>query len=250
MIKKGIFLIIPLISVLISCTKEEDDSPVTQKTELNFLVRHDVNGDTVIFNNLQDMRYQNAADNFYEVTRLEYYLSDFKFQRANGQWHSPSNEPVLINAENGYSEITINGVEIGEYKALSFMIGIPATKNKSGMLENNLANLNMAWPESLGGGYHFLKFEGNYFDLNDIIRGFTVHLGGEGMQVLCSMDVSLKVSTLSQSTIEMSMNLNEWFESPHLFDFNVDGNYTMAVDTLMEKISANGRNCFTIISIK
>ena len=250
MIKKGIFLIISLVSILISCTKEEKDSPDTQKTELKFVVSQDVNGDSVIFNNLQDIQYQNAAGNFYEVTRLEYYLSDFKFQRINGQWHSPRNEPFLINAENGRSEITLKGVEIGEYSTLSFMIGIPATKNKSGMLENNLSNLNMAWPESIGGGYHFLKFEGNYFDFNDIIRGFTVHLGGEGMQVACSMDVSLMVSTLSQITIEMSMNLNEWFESPHLFDFNVDGNYTMAVDTLMEKISENGKNCFTINSIK
>lgn len=250
MLKKVFILIISLVSVLISCTKEEDDSPVTQKTEIKFLVRHDVNGDTLIFNNLTDKRYENAAGNFYEVTRLEYYLSDFKLQRINGQWHSPSNEPVLINAENGSFDLTLNGVEIGEYKALSFLIGIPATKNKSGMLENNLANLNMAWPESLGGGYHFLKFEGNYFDLNDIIRGFTVHLGGEGMQAVCTMDVSLTVSTLIHRKIEMSMNLNQWFESPHLFDFNVDGSYTMAVDSLMEKISENGNNCFTINSIK
>lgn len=247
-----LFAAILLVSAF-SCRKDEDsDAPDVPKTDVTILVDHDVDGEQVIFYNLDQKPYINAAGNEYEITRLEYYLSDFKFRRTNGSWHSPvNNVPVLIDVEDGQKTITLSNVEVGDYNAMSVMIGVMPKYNKTGLLENNLDNLNMAWPENLGGGYHFMKFEGNYKDDQNIVRGFTVHLGNEGLQSVNEIDnISLRVESGGQTQLNMSMNLNEWYKTPHLFDFNKEGNYTMAIDSLMELISENGTNSLSIMSIQ
>ena len=107
-------------------------------------------------------------------------------------------------------------------------------------------NMNMAWPDPLGGGYHFMKLEGKYEDLNLEWRGYTVHLGDNGNQSPNLItDVSITVSSASTS-LGLIMDFNEWFDNPKLYDFNVDGNYTMAIDSLMKKVSENGRNCLSV----
>ncbi len=236
------FILVFLVAIiLISCQKEDDviDVPMV---DLEVLVFNEIDGIPLEMNN---MKYANAAGNEYEATRVEYYIGDFAFQRMNGDWYRPYFEPYLINGDSTDQTFKLVNVRQGEYQSISFMVGLPESWNKTGKLENNIANYNMAWPESLGGGYHFMKFEGNYIDDEQETRGFTVHLGQNGMQSVNVFDnLNYKLTSSSANQITLTMNLNEWFESPHLFDFNVDGNYTMAVDSLMEKVSENGSNCF------
>lgn len=232
---------------LLSCKKEDDDSTTdVPKADLSITVLNEVDGEALVFNNLSEKKYANKAGNVWEVRRLEYYLSKFEFQKSNGQWISVFSMPELINAENGTNSFTLVGVPIGSYTGLRFMVGIPDNQNKTGYLENNLANLNMAWPENLNGGYHHMKFEGNYLDLDNEIVGFTVHLGDIGNQAVNTFEnLNLPIVT-GGSSITLTMNPNEWFENPYTYDFNVDGNYTMAVYELMEIISKNGQNCMSL----
>lgn len=241
---KKIGWILPLLFVMTSCTKEDDTEAEVAKADITFTVTHEVDGSALVFNQLL---YTNEAGNKYEVSRLEYYLSDFKFKKANGSWYTPTFEPVLINGSVSDQTFLLKNVPMDSYYGFSFMIGLNEEWNKTGSLENNLDNYNMAWPDVIGGGYHFMKFEGNYLDLTDEVRGFTVHLGNNGMQSVNEFDgLDFTVSDFEKNNFLLTMNLNEWFESPNLFDFNKDGNYTMAIDTLMKKVSDNGRNCIKI----
>lgn len=40
------------------------------------------------------------------------------------------------------------------------------------------------------------------------------------------------------------MNLNEWFRNPFIYDFNIDGNYSMGSSAAMAKLKANGVDIF------
>jgi hypothetical protein len=42
------------------------------------------------------------------------------------------------------------------------------------------------------------------------------------------------------------MNVNEWFNSSALYDFDVDGNYSMSNSDAMAKFATNGTHTFTI----
>jgi hypothetical protein len=49
----------------------------------------------------------------------------------------------------------------------------------------------------------------------------------------------------SNSTLTLEMDVLEWFKTPFTYDLN-DGNYSMGDSLLMNKLSKNGTNVFTI----
>jgi len=42
------------------------------------------------------------------------------------------------------------------------------------------------------------------------------------------------------------MNMNEWFKNPAVYDFNMDGNYSMSSMMAMEKLMMNGADVLKI----
>ena len=239
--------VIPLAIALLSCAKDEEEDPiVVPKADLTITVEHEVNGEPLEFKNLAEKKYANKAGNVWEVRRLEYYLTNFKFKNKSGQWIRVSSMPELINAEKTGNSFVLSGVPIDDYTGISFMVGIMDEQNITGFLPNTIEHRNMDWPENLNGGYHHLKFEGNYLDLDDEIVGFTVHNGNIGNQSVNTIEnVSIPIESTGNNII-LTMDPNQWFQDPYTYDFNIDGNYTMAVDSLMVLISANGENVMTL----
>ena len=132
------------VALITSCSKEEDAEVNNVPTvDITVSVSHEVDGVELVYS---DIIYANKAGNKYEVTRLEYYLSDFAFLKSNGEWYKPNFTPVLIDGKNDGQSFVIENVYEGEYSALSFMVGIPAVLNISGSLDNNLENLNILAP--------------------------------------------------------------------------------------------------------
>jgi hypothetical protein len=245
---KKLFLIALLPSLIFQfgCSKEDDPDPVVATIPyFTIEMSHKVSGEPLVFN---ERIYQTPALNPYETRHLEYFISDFKLMNQLGQWISINSEPKLIDPQDsdiGTKTVLLN-VPIGTYKGISCMIGIPEAINLTGYLPNTIDNMNMAWPDPIGGGYHFMKFEGNYQDEKMDWKGFTVHLGKNGNQVPNTItDVSFSVSAASTS-LGLVMDMNQWFDNPHFYDFNVQGNYTMAIDSLMLIVSENGRNCLSV----
>jgi hypothetical protein len=44
----------------------------------------------------------------------------------------------------------------------------------------------------------------------------------------------------------MTMNLNEWFRNPAIYDFNVDGSSSMGSMSAMMKLAMNGPDVFRL----
>jgi hypothetical protein len=248
--EKSIIAVLMAVMVSVSaCKKDEEDEMILEPTVPTVWVdlSHEVSGAEMLFN---ERVYETPAGNPYEVRHLEYYISDFKLLNQAGKWISVQSEPYLINPEKGRTRTLMAQVPVGQYKGISCMIGLPESKNVTGYLPNTLENVNMAWPDPIGGGYHFMKFEGNYLAENLKWTGFTVHLGTDPDHLLEMQSVNVITGiqfSISESAhqIELTMDMNEWFDTPHLYDFNIQGNYTMAIDSLMKVISENGENCLS-----
>jgi hypothetical protein len=102
----------------------------------------------------------------------------------------------------------------------------------------------MEWPVLMGGGYHFMMLEGHFADSSGT-PGFAMHLGTNAS--LCPVNITDTFSlTQDDFTLHINMNINEWFRTPYVYDFNVDGNYIMGNIQSMSKIAANGFDAFTI----
>src|ERR1035437_8930787 len=212
-----------LITVLLfnACKRDMDIVPekIDKGLTLKLSINYKVDSTSLIFDSLM---YTNNAGNIYEVSRLEYYISNITFHSTSGKDFSPKKIFYLNAKTPSTNSITLDSVPESQYNYLTFNIGIDTVHNISYSLPNTNENINMAWPDYMGGGYHFMKLEGNYVNLSSNV-GFTMHLGQNSSLVSCIINHPFVVSS-STPEIKLSMNLNERFRSPIIYVFNIDGN--------------------------
>ena len=234
--KNMFFLSVLLIMGLYSCKKS--DRKYSQVV-LNVKYKVDdlsLQKDTV--------RYLNNAGNLYSVTHLEYYISGITFHEESGHdFHCTGIHYINVFSPQT-NQILIDSVPCGIYTSVTCNIGLSHALNVSNSLTNTAENVNMAWPDNMGGGYHFLKMEG-YVKTPAGNMGYVVHLGTDTSLVSCVMTQQLYVFAV-RSEFDMTMNLNEWYRSPAVYNLLTDGNNTMGNPSSMSKIAANGYNVFTL----
>lgn len=235
-----IFIIVLFIT---SCKRDHDIIPEKTDSGISLILKINYKVDTypLFFDSIM---YHNLAGNNYGVTRLEYYISNITFHSTTGKDFA-LNKIIYVNARTpSTNNITIDHVPSGQYTDITLNIGIDSLNNKTNSLPNTAENINMAWPSSMGGGYHFMKLEG-YYVYPPSTTGFTMHLGQNTSLVTCFINKPFQVSSSSPG-IKLSMNLNEWFRSPIMYNFNTDGNFTMGDMQAMGKITANGIDVFSM----
>jgi len=234
---KYILLFAFAIITITSCQKKTENTTSQLRIDINYKV-----DDVPLFKDT--MRYLNNAGDFYSVTRLEYYISDIVLHNANGDDYK-SEQIQYVNAfTQATNQLFLDAVPNGTYTSFSCKIGLTAAKNLSNTLPNTSENVNMAWPDMMGGGYHFLKLEGHIATAAGDM-GYAMHLGTDVGLVNCSVNKDIVISREIPNYL-LTMNINEWYRSPNLYSIYFDGNHTMSSPALMTKIAANGYNIFTI----
>lgn len=255
-----------LLSIASSCKKE---TPVTIKKSgkivLNF--SHKIDGQTILMDTLI---YTNAAGNEYLVNEIQYFISDVTLHNSDGS-------SKMINAWEDIHYIdtdipstwtwnVLDSIPVGSYTSISFTFGITQAKNISYMYVNPPES-NMFWPDFLGGGYHYMKLNGKWKDTNNVVVPFDFHLGigqiyASGVVEVDSItgfvqnyfNVDLTASAFNMAEnetrdIEIIMNIDRWFDTPHLWNHNVWGSYIMQNQNAMQTVKENGVDVFTVGSI-
>lgn len=263
-----ILFLLSMAGYLFACKKNDDTIPASQYGKVVFSISHQVNGYPLIEN---DLIYTNAAENQYLITEVKYFISDITFYRNDGlnkiigDW-----KDIFYVDENIPETKTIrffDKIPIGTYDSITFIFGISEMKNKSFMYVNP-PEVDMFWPEVLGGGYHYMMINGKWKDTTGLIQPFNFHLGiGQLYQgnttnvdsiyafVQNFFTVHLPGSAFimkDQDTLAFSitMNIENWFESPHIFDFNQWGGAIMQNQQAMQIVKENGWNVFSIMPPK
>lgn len=238
-----VFFIIAFV-LFSGCKKDEKDSNVTPTPvypALNIKILFEIDGEQLLFDSI---KYTNAASYLYSVNSMVFYLSRISLIKPDSQVVSVKDWLYVDALDPQTYELTISSVPEGNYIGMTFNIGLDSVQNVTGGLPATIENLAMEWPVPMGGGYHFLKLEG-YFADSGSTPGYAVHLGNNIS--LCPVKLSGNFCIGSGcSKLTLVLNVNEWFQSPSIYDFNIDGNYTMGNMSVMTKISQNGYNVFAI----
>lgn len=249
-----------------SCKDDKDDiEEPAGKIVLNFF--HYCDGAPLV---VDSACYTNEAGNIYEVNEIQYFISDVTLHKSDGSKLMLTKEIDIY-----YVDTDIPGthkwqvydpIPVGTYTGISFTFGINKEKNNSFMYVNP-PEVNMVWPEFLGGGYHYMKLNGKYSD-PPYMRPFNFHLGIGQIYppnshnydsiiafVQNYFDVVLPNSgfTITEGqtlNIDLIMQIEEWFRDPNIWDHNVYGNYTMENQDAMQAIKENGHNVFKVGTIK
>lgn len=207
--------------------------------------------------------YTNTAGNTYEVQDVQLFVSEMWLKRADGKRVRVGDNFGIHYVDASIpSTLTWNSGEnipTGQYKELSFVFGLDEGHNTSFLFVNPPEN-NMSWPASLGGGYHYMKINGKWLDDNGVMKSYALHLGA-GMRsdetgtLWERIDNSFVVTIPLQnfhvrenetSDFDINMDINQWFENPNVFDFNVFGGSIMQNQQAQELLRYNGWNVFSI----
>jgi hypothetical protein len=227
-------------AVLAGCTKDESLPLANPAGPAAWLtVHHHVDGNELLFDTIV---YTNEAGEQYSTSRLEYYLSDLVLLGDGGTPNDTLHGPWYINGRVN-NPIVIDRFRPGTYSGAEVLLGLPPALNLSGALPNTLENINMAWPEPMGGGYHFLKLEGHFISQGQV-SGFAMHLGTNEALPRCLLPQSFSVPGAS-GTLDLRFNINEVFRTPHVHALD-SGNYTMGSAVLMEQLRENCTDAFSI----
>jgi hypothetical protein len=261
----GIFTGLLLLTALLatSCHKEET-TPVQSAGTAIFNFDHKVEGAPLTEN---QMIYTNTAGNPYLISGVKYFISDVTFWKNDGSitvvndWQDIFYIDVDISSTTSFQ--IYDPIPAGDYDSVTFIFGITEEKNKSFMFVNP-PEVNMAWPDVLGGGYHYMMIDGKWKDLSGLSQPFNFHLGigqlyhGDDYDtdsiyafVQNYFKVSLPGSAFSISdkdtlNFNITMNIESWFESPYVFDFNIWGGAIMQNQAAMEIAKENGYNVFIV----
>ena len=112
----------------------------------------------------------------------------------------------------------------------------------------------------LGGGYHFMRLEGDYEDSLGMSQIFRTHMGtarnntvtpttfeaNHFKVVLPNSDIMVD----EDFTFELVMDINQWYEDTYLWDFNVYNAPIMPIYDAQKRLNENGPTVFSIVKIQ
>lgn len=219
---------------------------------------HTVDGAELV---LDQMVYTNAAGNPYSVTLLEYVVCHFALEAE-----IPSQEDLTTHvvhyrdqAQESTRDLVLENVPAGDYSTLRFIFGLPGDDNVTGAFPD-LDAAGMAWPAMMGGGYHYMRHEGNYLDGQSQTVGYTTHTGPSGgadfsVEVALDLDAAggglrhgFSIAESGTTTVWLSMNVNEWYANPNVYDLN-DHGAIMGDPAAQQALQENGANVWSVSGI-
>ncbi|TXD50025.1 MbnP family protein [Polaribacter sp. IC073] len=241
--KKIITLLILTIFIVSSCSKEEENLLVT----LNFT--HHWNGTIITNQDLNELKFTNENGDKLSVERLRYLVSNISLIGAK-------NYHLVDFGENYGASITVSDITPGSYN-LKFRFGFSDEDNTDGVYQDlNSVNLNV--PGMLGGGYHYMQFDGKYLDNNNQESGFNYHtiraVNNAEPNNLKFEDTSFEVDLgtviiTNSAEIEIKMNLAAWFKNPNTWNLNELNTVLMPNFEAQKMMSANGKSVFSLGTI-
>lgn len=213
----------------------------------NFTITPAINGSSILYDSIM---YPHPLGYNFSVITLTFFISDVVLYKQNG-------DSVELNGAHYYDckmgpyarNFWNQKIDDGEYTGIAFDFGLNENYNITGYFLNPPENL-MEWPVPMGGGYHYMKFEGKY-DSVGVIKSFNIHTGG-----LAGVPYHFRVALNQNFTINdgdvdihLHMNLENWLQQPNDFDFNVYGPAIMGNAAAQTVIMQNGYNVFSVESI-
>ncbi len=249
----------------------DDDNPSSPDPgEGDVVLAFDARVDDQAFT-MNQMMYTNASSNEYAVKTLQFIVSDFTLHAHVSPKSAHDDEGDFTSAAVHYRDaadpatrtMTLTDVPAGEYDFVSFTFGLDEEDNldpdQGGSLPQTDDYEAMRWPASWGGGYHYMKCEGDFVDANGDTVTFAVHTGKRqamndgtfGTDAAPShhffevtVPIDLEVTDGGTADLTLAMNVNEWFRDPAAYDFDVYPRMVMMNLAAQALLMGNGPDVF------
>lgn len=179
--KLTLFFILFVVVLLASC-KKDDSSLFDSNIKADLSVEFDnIAGASDL--QLNTGTYTNSSGEAFTVTKLKYYVSNFVVTKTDGTVYTVPQDSCyfLIDESAGTEDAPVLHVPEGEYKTISFMVGVDSLRStadadkRTGVLDTT-ANSDMF--ENANSGYIFFNMEGTSPVAATTSNVFQYHIGG------------------------------------------------------------------------
>lgn len=262
----GIFL--PAIIIgFTGCEDDDTNDAPTQAQKNNYLVS--INMKQVVAGaalelNTPNKPYTNKKGQTYRVSRLQYLISDITFNKVGGGAITFEGYHYVELADTNTLVYQLSEkIPEGDYSSIGFTFGFDEEDN----INNAYADLNILnwnWPTSgmfgdLGGGYHYMRLEGNYDSLGKE-KIFKTHMGTARNNSTTpaifennhlSIELANSEITVSKDlSFDLVMDINQWYENTYEWDFNIYNAPIMPIYDAQKRLNENGSTVFSIANIQ
>jgi hypothetical protein len=263
--KKNIFLIL-VCFFLYSCKEERDCCVFPESAEITFKFNHNWNGTPLSNDDFNELKFTNENGETLSIIRLRYLISNITLTKnataAIDGRSSSFKEYNLVDVTNNKNlSFTLSEPVVKDnYSNISFTFGFKDDENIDGEYQDlNVANFNVPAMMMLGGGYHYMQFDGTYLDNGNQEVPFNYHAirAADRTQTNpwenlpdTSFTVDLGNITIEENvTININVNLAEWFKSPNTWDLNELNTVLMPNFEAQKLMNQNGKSVFSLMTV-
>lgn len=250
--KKFWIWILALGFVQCSSNNDIEVAPIS----INFVFTHSWQDTEVTSEDFNNFIFTNENGETLSIERLRYVVSDVQLLHESGVTTSLLEHKLIDVTNNDLTYTTAASILPGNYTAVSIRFGLTAAYNQDDAYADlNTANFNVG--DALGGGYHYMQFDGEFQDTNNNELPFNYHVIAAvdtSVSPVVPEDTSLRLSlgsvTVSEdTTITINMDLYEWFSNPNLWDLNVLSTNLMGNYAAQIQMNQNSASVFSLVSI-
>lgn len=180
---KYTFLLLIANSILIPSCKKDDKPIYNASIKAPLSIEFDNIAGSLDLQ-LNTGTYTNALSESFKVTKLKYYVSNFRLTKTDATNYIVPQDSSYFLIEEGITDDVKLNVPEGEYTSLSFVVGVDSLRNtrdvsrRTGVLDPAGLAKEMYW--GLDSGYIFLKLEGTSDAVVSATHAFQYHVGGFG----------------------------------------------------------------------
>jgi hypothetical protein len=229
---KRILSIISLSILLTACSKNDDPKPdfnESEKAGLSIQFDNIVGNKNLILNN---GNYTNALGQQFNVSILQYFISNIKLKTTEGQEYIvPQDDSYfLINEADAATQFAKVQVPVADYQSLTFTIGVDSLRStmdvskRTGVLDpaGDHSTSGMYW--SWNSGYIFLKLEGSAPDAGSADQKIRYHIGGfggysaPGINNIKSVTIDLRTAGVAKVRKDRNSNIHLFADIMKVFN--------------------------------
>jgi hypothetical protein len=247
---KKVLALFLVITLFWSCGEDLDDNVSTQ-ANVKFNLTHSFGNTEVTLDNFTDLDLTNANGEVLNIERIRYLISRIELVKSDGVTYRLKDYNFTDLSDS--SSYNFNGdisIPSGIY-TLRLVWGF----NEEDNLDAAYTDLNTAswnWPAMLGGGYHFLQFDGKYNVNTTTPSSFNYHNGtakkadGTFEQNFATIDLPTAIFVENTTSIELKFDISELFKNPNTWDLNVLDTPLMPNYDAQKMMQANVQSVFSI----
>ena len=237
------------LTALLFLNFSSSSTSITKNGTLKITFKNTVNG---ILLTMDSVEYNNIFGEAFRVSKFKYYISNVSLENKTVQ-QKEKESYHLADARDSTSLGFSYPVAMGEYKRLTFLLGVDSLRNCSGAQAGALDPMNdMFW--TWNSGYVMAKLEGISPAATAVTRRMEYHIGGYRnnnnvvQKIILLASTPIIITEGNTTAVIIETDISKWWQTKDRITI-AENPVCTTPGQMAKRIAANYSNMFSIKNI-